>query len=70
MMIRFSSEALADLDNHLEYYGDQSLRTQQQFWGQLQEALRLIAQYPTISPQVKGEVRRFILRQFSVACIT
>ena len=67
MRIRFAAEAFADLDGHIEYYGQRSIQAKQTFLVQLDQILQLVDHHPEIAPRVQGDVRRFTMRNYTVA---
>lgn len=62
--VQFDPCALADFQDAANYYGARALALRHRFTDSLEAATHLIADAPERWPKVRGEIRKYLLRDF------
>jgi plasmid stabilization system protein ParE len=67
--IRYHTAAEAELLNEITYFETQSPGLGRRFFGEIQQAEKLLAQFPALGREVRPGVRRQTLRKFQFSLI-
>jgi plasmid stabilization system protein ParE len=64
MKIVFLSPAQAELDDAFSWYEEQAVGLGYEFLNELDLALRLVATFPELQPQISKKIRRCLVNRF------
>ena len=67
--VKFTPEALREIDDAFEWYFSRSSQAAEAFVGEATNAFALIASSPAIWPSFEAGTRRYILRKFPYSII-
>jgi plasmid stabilization system protein ParE len=62
--VEFSPEALREIDDAFEWYLERNLQAAEAFVREVDSAVALIANSPTVWPSFEAGTRRYVLRRF------